>query len=153
LEQAEERLMAPETVANPLEATKGDLIDVEMKVESRLGTGGTATVFEVKHANRSSVLKLALKPEYNDRIRSEWEVLNSLRDDKIVARFSPTPIEIKGLAGFLMERAGDETLAAWLRNNGRPSLERLHSFGENLLDILKTLEEHGIAHRDIKPEN
>ncbi|MDQ2945691.1 MAG: protein kinase, partial [Acidobacteriota bacterium] len=152
LEDAEEEITAPDTVDNPLEATKGEWITPEIQVESRLGTGGTAVVFLVRYGNRSSVLKVALKPDYNERIRSEFEILKSLRDEKIVA-IEGAPIELKGLAAFFMERAGAHTLASWLRDNGRPSLEQLQRFGEDLLDVLETLERRSVPHRDVKPEN
>jgi serine/threonine protein kinase len=153
LEEVEDQLTSPNTVENPLAATKDQLLTANIKVEKRLGTGGTAAVFLVQSENRTCVLKLALKPEYNERIRSEFEILQSLRDDKIVAPIGSSAFEIKGLAAFLMERAGEQTLASWLHENGRPSVEILQRFGEDLLDILEVLERNGIPHRDIKPEN
>ena len=52
-----------------------------------------------------------------------------------------------------MERAGDKTLAQWIRGGDTLSLDLIRRFGENLLSALEHLEQEGIAHRDIKPDN
>ena len=54
---------------------------------------------------------------------------------------------------ILMERAGDKTLAQWIRGGDTLSLDLIRRFGENLLSALEHLEQEGIAHRDIKPDN
>ena len=47
-----------------------------------------------------------------------------------------------------------ETLRDRLRHEGRMHMDLLQRFGEDLLDVLKYLEEEaGIPHRDIKPDN
>lgn len=51
-----------------------------------------------------------------------------------------------------MDRAGESTLAAFLRKD-RLSLDLLGRFGEDLLDALTHLETMGIPHRDLKPDN
>lgn len=153
LESAEDRLTAPALPENPLEASKEQLIYPGITIKKRLGAGGTAAAFLVSTNGKTCVLKIALKPDYNDRIRSEFEVLQELRHDQIVAPIGNAPFEIQSLAAFLMEYAGDRTLAGYLRENGRVSLELLHRFGSDLLEILRVLERKGIPHRDLKPDN
>ncbi len=153
LEAAEDRLTEPALPENPLEAGKNQLIYPGITVEKRLGVGGTAAAFLVSTDGKTCVLKIALKPEYNDRIRSEFDVLGQLRHDQIVAPIGNSAFEIKGLAAFLTEYAGERTLASYLHENGRVSLELLHRFGSDLLEILRLLELKGIPHRDLKPEN
>ena len=53
----------------------------------------------------------------------------------------------------MLDKAGDETLAERLRKEGRPGLELLQRFGDDLLQAVASLERHGVAHRDIKPDN
>jgi serine/threonine protein kinase len=53
---------------------------------------------------------------------------------------------------LVLGKAGDETLAAYLRQEGKCSLERLERFGADLA-ALESLERHGLAHRGIKPDN
>ena len=52
-----------------------------------------------------------------------------------------------------MRRAGAETLADRLVKEGRLHVDLLQRFGEDLLDVVRFLEEQGIPHRDIKPGN
>lgn len=153
LESAEERLTQPEAPQNPLETGKDQAIYQRIVVKKRLGSGGTAAAFLVGTNGRTCVLKIALKPEYNDRIRAEFEVLQQLRHDQIVAPIGDRVLEIRGLAAFLVEYAGERTLATYLRENGRVTLEFLQRFGADLLEILHRLEQKGVPHRDLKPEN
>ena len=90
------------------------------------------------------VLKIARRPEYNDRILAEHATLDALRHPRIVAPEKNT-LSIQGLAGFLMERAGVETLAQRLTREGRLSLDLLQRFGEDLLEALQFLEEQGVT--------
>ena len=52
-----------------------------------------------------------------------------------------------------MDRAGDKTLAQWIRGGDPLSLDLMRRFGENLLSAIVHLEQEGIAHRDVKPDN
>jgi hypothetical protein len=66
---------------------------------------------------RELVLKIARKAEDNERLLAEQRILARLRHPRIVAP-EPEPLAIEGLAGFLMERAGSETLAVRLKRKG-----------------------------------
>src|SRR5262249_42797796 len=98
------------------------------------------------------VLKVALKPEYNSRLEGELEVLQRLRHPFIVAPKSDL-LDLNGLNAFLVERAGERTLAARLREDGRLSGQFLERFRDDLLNVLEYLEHEGVPHRDLKPDN
>jgi serine/threonine protein kinase len=153
LSRAEEELLTPaqEIAADPVEARAGDPLGGGLVVAQRLGRGSTAVAFLVERDNEKHVLKLALNPEHNDRLRGEAEVLEKLRDRHIVE--VREVVEIGERVGLLMAPAGDGTLAQRLRKEGRLELELLERFGEQLLLTIDALEQAGIAHRDIKPEN
>lgn len=153
LDEAERDLVAPaqETVANPVEARAGDPLGNGLVVAQRLGRGSTAVAYLVERDNEKHVLKLALDPQYNERLRDEAEVLEKLRDRHIVELREV--VEIGDHAGLLMARAGDATLAQRLHKEGRLELELLERFGAQLLHTVEGIEQAGIAHRDIKPEN
>ena len=153
LARAEEHMSVPaETyVANPLDARGGELLAGGFKVIKKLGSGGTATVFLVEHKEAQVVLKLANKPDHNIRLEREFAVLRKLRHAQIVEAYEL--VSVGDLRGFTMEFAGEETLARRLHRDGALQPEFLQRFGEQLLDILKFLEEKGVYHRDIKPEN
>lgn len=154
LDRYEEQLTEPdeEPVAHPLEAKCGDTLEGGLKVTQRLGGGSAAIALLVEQDGRELVLKIARKAEDNDRLLAEHRTLVRLRHPRIVAP-EPEPLTIDGLAGFLMERAGAETLAVRLQREGRLSLDLLQRFGEDLLTAVEYLEEQGISHRDLKPDN
>lgn len=102
------------------------------------------------------MLKVALSPDHNERLRAEADVLRRLGHQYIVALHDELPFHAgagRERVGLLMARAGDRTLADRLRDEGRLHLELLERFGEDLLATIDWLEQKGIPHRDIKPDN
>ena len=148
---------APEPGVHPLDANPDDMLEHDFIVERRLGKGSTAVALKVEHDDGSGVLKVALDPSLNDRIRREGEVLRSLRHPNIVAFHRH--VELSGHAALFIAMAGTEnktgtyTLADRLREEGRLSLDLLQRFGDQLLDVVQWLEDKGISHRDLKPDN
>jgi serine/threonine protein kinase len=139
--------------ADPATAGPGDRLDGGLIVKRRLGRGGSADVLFVERegSGEEMVLKVALEGAHADRIRAEAEVLHRLHHQNIVRYFAETIIS--GRPAILMERAGEKTLAQWIRGGDSFSLDLMRRFGENLLSAVEHLEEEGIAHRDIKPDN
>lgn len=156
LDAFEEKLTRPdeEPTSNPLEAKPGDTLEGGLKVKQRLGGGSAAIALVVDKSGKELVLKIARRPEDNPRLLAEHAVLiqRDLRHPRIVAAEQES-VMIDDLAGFLMERAGTETLAQRLQREGRLSLDLLQRFGEDLLEAVQHLEAVGIAHRDLKPDN
>ena len=148
---------APEPGVHPLDANPDDMLEHDFLVERRLGKGSTAVALKVEHDDGGGVLKVALDPSLNDRIRREGEVLRSLRHPNIVAFHRH--VELSGHAALFIAMAGTEnktgtyTLADRLREEGRLSLDLLQRFGDQLLDVVQWLEDKGISHRDLKPDN
>ena len=171
LEAAEDELTGPprESLANPLDARPGDLLPHNLKVLKRLGGGTSAIALLVQRDDEILVLKYARESKDNDRLRKEHEILISLRSELIVSAKELLAFS-DGNAGFLMEYAGEwdrkktgaedqrteavrDTLAREIKAFGRLSLEFLVRYGEDLLNVVRYLEEKGVAHRDLKPEN
>ena len=167
LDVVEDALTRPAAVADtlPVEPTRardGDVLDAgsagRLTVVRRLGRGGSSVGFVVSRGDDDLILKLALSPDHADRIRHEADVLKGIEHERIV-RFVE-PVEIDGLAGFLMEPAyvnrdtrSVETLADRLRSEGRLQIEFLERFGTDLLEGLRYLEKVDVFHRDLKPDN
>jgi serine/threonine protein kinase len=146
-------------VEDPDEATSGALLPGDFRVLHRLGKGASSVGLLVEQQDEQYILKVAIDPDRNDRIRGEGEVLQKLRHSNIVEFIKP--VEIGNRAGFLMrpvlvtvnDEPRVETLARRLGKEGKLHVDLLQRFGECLLDVLKFLEKQGINHRDIKPDN
>ncbi len=160
LDAVEEELTSPDqaTVENPARAQKGDLLAGGYTVLRRLGEGACSVVLLVERDGEESVLKVANSEEHNARLRDEAELLGKLHHAYIVKLC--TTAEVGDRFAFLMEpvfaEKADrriETLGLRLRKEGRLHVDLLQRFGEDLLEIVKYLEEQGIPHRDIKPDN
>jgi serine/threonine protein kinase len=136
---------------DPTTAVKGDLL-LEYRVERRLGSGGTAVAYLVAEGEEQRVLKVALDPSHNERLRAEAEVLAKVRTQG-VATLHRDDLTIGGHAAIVIEFAGEETLAERIKREGPLGLELLERLGEDLLRAVSALEEQGVAHRDVKPAN
>lgn len=162
LEKVEEEATTPEleTFADdPNRAKKDDQLPGGFRVIRRLGQGGCSVVLLVEKDGEEFVLKVASDPDNNSRLRDEAEILDKLRHNHIVAQCGT--LEIGDRFAFMMhpafankEERRIETLRDRLRHEGRLHIDLLQRFGEDLLEVLKYLEEEaGIPHRDIKPDN
>ena len=146
-------------VDDPDLAKSGALLPGDFRVLHRLGKGASSVGLLVEQQNEQYILKVAIDPDRNDRIKAEGEVLQKLRHSNIVEFIKP--VEIGDRSGFLMrpvlvtvnDAPRVETLARRLGNEGKLHVDLLQRFGECLLDVLKFLEKQGINHRDIKPDN
>jgi len=153
-EEARPREPATETgTVDPTVAAPGDRLDGGLVVKRRLARGGTAMALLVEREEDGEeyVLKVGLDDAHADRIRAEADILRRLHHQNLV-RFV-ADVTTAGRPAILMERAGEKTLAQWLRGGDGLSLDLMNRFGENLLSAIEHLEQEGVAHRDVKPEN
>jgi serine/threonine protein kinase len=156
-EALEDALTSPASpLASPLEANTGNDLN-GFEVIRRLGKGGTSLALEVRRKGagqpRQGVFKIALEPEYNERLKREAETLVRLQPHQNIVQCFER-FEIAGLATLFLSSAGDETLRERLRQEGgRLGLDLLQRFGEELISVVEYLEREGIPHRDIKPDN
>ena len=160
LDEVEKAFKAIDTneVMNPDQAKNGDKLPGNLNVIKRLGKGSCAVALLVERNGEEFVLKVANDPDNNNRIKDEINIVSKLHHHHIV-KFRES-VEIADRVGFLMDPVlGDrdkrlvETLGYRLRSDGRLLLDLLQRFGEDLLDVVRYLEEQGVSHRDIKPDN
>jgi serine/threonine protein kinase len=156
LNDVEEELTAPTTseTVSPSEAKKGDCLDGGFRVIERIGSGSSsvACLVQAEADGPERVLKVSRDEAHDGRIRAEGKTLGALHHHTTIVRLFEIT-EVSGRAALLLERAGDKTLARRLRDDGRPSLDLLARWGEELMSAVLFLEEEGVSHRDIKPDN
>jgi serine/threonine protein kinase len=153
LDGVEDELTSPDkdAVEDPLLAKKGERLPGGFTLKRVLGQGATSKALEVDRDGEEYVLKVPNSEEHAQRICDEGEVLAKLRHQHIVEHVETCTLG--GKPCLLLRSAGPETLGQRLRKEGRLSVDYLQRFGEDLLEIVKYLEEQGISHRDIKPDN
>ena len=119
LRHVEDELTSPATgaVTNPMDAKAGDRLAGNFLVKERFNSGSSAITFLVEHNAKEVVLKVANSPESNPRILEEFEILQNIRHQNIVAVYDK--VQVGNLSGFTMQRAGEKTLAQRLRSEGR----------------------------------
>ena len=93
----EESVTSPDPMPrlNPADATVGDELG-EYKVERRLGKGATAVALQVRHHTERLVLRVALGPEFNERVRAEGQVLQKLHHPRIVGTARACELMLSG---------------------------------------------------------
>lgn len=164
LNEVEQDSPAPETnspVVDPLEALPGQPLDGDWVVERVLGTGATAKALLVTRSTDTDddeprpekrVIKIALDEEKADRLRAEARALE-LAGGGVVVRLLDGPRTIGSRTVLDLEYAGDRSLGARLRAEGRLTYHELERFGGDLFTALDQLAAKGVRHRDLKPDN
>ncbi|WP_322753657.1 BREX system serine/threonine kinase PglW [Frankia sp. Cas3] len=158
LDLVRERLAAVEqeatVVVDPLEAEAGAELDGGFTVMGRLGRGSTALALLVERDGERAVLKVSLDRGKDSRLAAEAAALTDLGEHPgVVELLSDGVIDVGPRRALLVSFAGTRTLAQELRVRGRLQPEWLQEWGDDLLEIVQCLQQHGVAHRDIKPDN
>lgn len=136
---------------DPREAQKGDMLPGGLRVERRLGSGGTALVLHVRREGRDFALKVPHDAGCAERLQSEAKTLRELRHEHIVALREV--VTLGGLPCLLLDFAGERSLGDMLREQGTLALDLARRYGDDLLSAVQYLEEAGVTHRDLKPTN
>jgi serine/threonine protein kinase len=150
----------PTAELDPLQARPGDELPGGWVVRRVLGTGSTARALLVESLHdrdddvevRQQVLKVALDGVKGQRLEAEAETLRKVGGGSII-RLYRDPLMIADRTVLDLEFAGEQSLGAQLRAEGRLSYHDLERFGGDLFAALKELAAHGVRHRDIKPDN
>ncbi|HQP33641.1 MAG TPA: serine/threonine-protein kinase [Polyangiaceae bacterium] len=140
-------------------ARVGTMLRGKWHLDSILGTGGMATVYEATHRNGTrgaiKVLhpELALRSDIVDRFVREGYHANKVGHSGAV-RIIDDDVDQDGTVYLVMELLCGETLEGRReRKGGRLDLDDVLCIVERVLGVLKRAHEHGVVHCDLKPEN
>ncbi|GLZ79455.1 protein kinase [Actinorhabdospora filicis] len=125
----------------------------EYEIVQVLGTGATARALLAKDSEgKEVVLKVALATGASERLELEAVQLRDLHSGYIV-RYLAGPLPLGKRKVLVLDRAGKQTLADYLRKEGRLTIEELQDWSHDLFEALRYLEQEEVYHRDIKPDN
>ncbi|MBY0521919.1 MAG: protein kinase [Gemmataceae bacterium] len=123
-----------------------------------LGQGGMGLVFQAEDTQLQrpvalKVLKPHLAQDFGSRQRflREARAMAALRSDHIVTVYQVG--QDRDVPYLAMELLQGETLDAWRRRGGPPTVPQLLRLARELAEALVVAHEHGLVHRDIKPGN
>lgn len=128
-------------------------------IEERLGGGGMARVYRVRHSTQGSlhamkVLSphLATEPGVRQRFLEEGRILSRLRHPNIVPVTGT--VSDMGVAALVMDFVYGQTLDVWLKSQTGPTdIGDILFLFKQILSALGHAHRRGIIHRDVKPGN
>jgi eukaryotic-like serine/threonine-protein kinase len=123
-------------------------------VEGRIGKGGMAQVYRVRHDTLGSVHALKVLrvhgPMMKDRLVLEGKLQASLRHPNIVA--VTDVVSVEGNPALVMDYVEGPALDEWLQQH-RPDLAQAEAIFRGILAGVSRAHRLGLVHRDLKPGN
>lgn len=138
----------------------GAVLQGKWRIESKIASGGIATVFRARHRRGQVAAIKILHPEYagdadvRSRFLREGYAANKVGHPGVV-RVLDEDVTEDGSAYLVMELLEDGELLEDRRKRagGKLPAAEVVDVCDQLLDVLAAAHEQGIVHRDIKPEN
>ncbi|MSQ04349.1 MAG: hypothetical protein EXR71_21125 [Myxococcales bacterium] len=136
-----------------MELSAGTAIDRYL-VEARLGEGGMAVVYRVRHASLGSLHALKVlsgsMASVRERLMQEGRLQASLRHPNVVT--VTDVVDVNGSPGLIMEFVDGPNLGELL-DRGRLSLAQADALALGILEGVSAAHGVGLIHRDLKPAN
>jgi serine/threonine protein kinase len=137
----------------------GKLLHDKWRLESLLGSGGMAAVYEATHRNgkRAAIkvlhAELSVHDHFRTRFLREGYLANTVGHPGAVSVLDDEVAE-DGSVFLVMELLEGETFGErWERCDKRLPAHEVLTIVDKLLDVLAAAHAKGIVHRDIKPDN
>ncbi|MCB9762816.1 MAG: protein kinase [Alphaproteobacteria bacterium] len=137
----------------PVTLQPGDIVD-RYTVERRLGSGGMAVVYRVRHTElgRPCALKIlhTPDPEIRARLRREGRIQSLLEHPNVVQ--VTDLVDVYGDPGLVMEFVDGPSMDEVLEG-GRLTLDQADLLARGILAGVSAAHAQGLVHRDLKPAN
>ncbi len=133
----------------------GEQVDGRFVVEERVGAGGMAEVWRIRHVSLGSVHALKVlsypHPGLRERFLREGQIQVQIRHPNVVA--VSDVIEHRGLLGLLMEFVDHVSLQELVDRQGPVPIEQALPLFARILSGVQAAHSAGVLHRDLKPAN
>lgn len=123
-----------------------------------LGVGGMGRVYQARHCELETLVAIKIMasalsndPEAVERFKREAKAMARVQHPNAV-RVLDYGVE-QGDCYLIMEFLQGETLRERLARAGRPPLETLIRYAEQVFAVLEFMHRQNITHRDLKPDN
>jgi len=124
-------------------------------VEERIGSGGIAEVFRVRHIELGSLHAMKVlalrRADVRRRILREGRVQATLRHPNVVP--VTDVIEVDGAPILVMDYVDGPDLAQWLEENTDATSEVCEELFRGIVAGVAEAHRRGMVHRDLKPHN
>ncbi len=146
------------TSVRPLADLPADGVLGHYHLRSVIGRGGMGLVVRARDTRlgRDVALKI-LKTEFSHDASAHEHFLREAQAVAVIQHYNVVTIydveEILGIPFLAMELVEGTTLAAYLRENRRPSVGEVVSLSGQIAQGLAAAHKQGLVHRDIKPAN
>ena len=125
------------------------------EVEGRLGSGGMAVVYRVRHVDLDTVHALKVintdDDELRERLLREGRAQGRIHHPAVLA--VTDLVDVEGSPGLVLEYVkGGRSLAELLKAGG-VSMDEARRLGRAMIEGVAAAHRHGLVHRDLKPSN
>jgi serine/threonine-protein kinase len=141
------------------ELAEGMVLRGKYQVLEKIGTGGMATVYRVRHLHLQEEVALKLVNSrlvedqgFVERFKTEAVITRKLRHPNAV-RLDDFDLTEDGRPFIVMELVRGKSLRQFLQEGGWLSPERAADIARQAALALGAAHQLGIVHRDVKPEN
>ena len=134
----------------------GRTVGSRWRLESVLGLGGMAAVYQARDPNGTIAAVKILHPEMSakvevrERFLREGYAANKIGHPGVVQALEHGE---QGDVFLAMELLEGETLRARVRRHGRLPVAEVLDYAEQILDVLVAAHAQSVVHRDLKPDN
>jgi serine/threonine-protein kinase len=145
-------------MADELLARLTTAVGARYDISGEIGRGGMGVVYRAKDVRLRRLVaikllppELAFREEVRSRFLREAQTAAQLSHPNVVPIYSVD--EIDGMVFFVMALVEGESLATYLKREGRASIEFTRRILRDVADALAYAHTRSIVHRDIKPDN